>query len=138
MADIDSAATADEQEKNLNRLLDAVKRMREERFDVTQAVVDALATQYNVTPIPTLAASSGAKAQIVLAPTDAAKVITVDEARQSQGLGPDPDPAKGKLKLAELEAVAEGNADSHVAKVGAAAEADAEVEVDAKTEGRGA
>lgn len=40
--------------------------------------------------------------KIVLAPTDIATVVTVNEARASQGLGPWPDAEEGKLTVAEF------------------------------------
>lgn len=126
-ADIDSTAKADEQERNLTRLLDAVKRLRDERFDVSQDVVDSLAHRFNVIPVPMLAISDTPKSQLVLAPTDIAKAVTVNEARASQGLPPDLDPVRGALTLSEVDIVAEGEAEEDVVETEADAETDGEV-----------
>lgn len=84
-------------------------------FIVDQKLVDATAAAYDV-PAPLLPPETGAKAPtIALAPTDLARVISVNEARASAGLGvlalpdgkPDPDGlltveafgAKGAAKL---------------------------------------
>lgn len=84
-------------------------------FEVTQAFVDELAEQYDVEP-PQLPAETDSKAPtITLAPTDIARVVSVNEARASAGLpkllrpdgSEDPD---GRLTVEEYSAKKAANA----------------------------
>lgn len=90
------------------RLMTAIEARKKNGLEVNQTVVDELAAKLGVSPAPTLALA-GKQTNVVLAPTDIAKVVTVDEARDSQGLGPHPDPTKGKLFVSELESLAKAN-----------------------------
>lgn len=101
---------------------------RKNGFEVTQEYVDATAKEYGVTA-PSLPAQTGAKVPtIALAPTDLARVISVNEARASAGLLPltvpsgEPDPdgnltveQYGVKKAAELAPPATPAAAPHAA-----------------------
>jgi hypothetical protein len=110
MPDTDSKAKADENAAKRSALLDAIKRMREEQMTVDQAVVDKLAASYGVDPVPILAEATARTISLTLAPTDVARVTTVNEARASQGLPPLTD-ARGALFISELEGYAQAKAD---------------------------
>ena len=65
-----------------------VEKARANGFVVDEAYVEALAETYDVTP-PMLPPATTSKAPtIALAPTDLARVVSVNEARASGGLGP--------------------------------------------------
>lgn len=66
-----------------------VKAARENGFPITQDFINELAQQYDVMP-PTLAQldDEAPKPTVTLAPTDVAKVVTVNEARATAGLDP--------------------------------------------------
>jgi hypothetical protein len=89
-------------------LLAVIKAYRENGFAVTQEQVNELAGEYNV-PAPILPDASSKAPTIALAPTDIARVVSVNEARASAGLGPlldeagSPDPA-GRLTVEEYAA----------------------------------
>lgn len=93
---------------------DAIKRTRENGFEITQDVIAALAKKYRV-PAPTLPAEAKRAPSIALAPTDLAVAVRVNEARASAGLGPltlpdgslDPD---GLLPLSAYKAKVEAAA----------------------------
>jgi hypothetical protein len=57
MPDPDAAAKAKERGENRGRLFDAIDRMKLAGLRVTQEDVNALAADYNVTPIPQLGAA---------------------------------------------------------------------------------
>ncbi len=64
-----------------------IESARANGFVITQEYVDATAKEFDVTP-PRLPEETGAKTPtIALAPTDLARVISVNEARASAGLG---------------------------------------------------
>jgi hypothetical protein len=69
-----------------NAFYDAIERERVLGFDVTADRITALAAEYGVAPAAL--APSLSKPAVALAPTDVAKVVTVNEARASAGLGP--------------------------------------------------
>lgn len=69
---------------NFNRIVLAYKTSG---MDVNQIYLDKLAASLGV-EIPPLPASTSARPSIQLAPTDIAKVVRVNEARASAGLGP--------------------------------------------------
>lgn len=95
--DPDLERKSDEESKNEKRLTDALKERRALGLVVDQDVVNALSKKFNVFPVPQLAQSSDAKPSIALAPTDIVKVVTVDEARLSAGLGKLGGPAGDKF-----------------------------------------
>ena len=87
-----------------------VAAARANGFPITQDFVDALALEYDVAPPELAEVDDDAKAPtIALAPTDLARVVSVNEARASAGLGalalpdgePDPD---GNLTVEEFAA----------------------------------
>lgn len=85
--DRDSDAARESAHKRRLEYLDVIAKMKESGLSVDQATADALAEEYGVTPIviPPEKVEVGG---IVLAPTDLAKVITVNEARASLSLPP--------------------------------------------------
>jgi len=103
MPDPDRDKKRAELSENRTRLTDTIKAMREQKLEVTQDVVDRLAAELGVDPAPRLAAIDQQTSTITLAPTDAAKVVRVREARSAQGLPPFGD-ARDDLTLPELDA----------------------------------
>jgi hypothetical protein len=85
-----------------------IKASRDNGFEITQAYVEATAKAYDV-DAPLLPKQSAKAPTIMLAPTDIARVVTVNEARASAGVGqllledgtPDPD---GKLTVEQFAA----------------------------------
>ena len=85
-----------------------IQLTRDNGFEITQDYVNATAAAYEVAP-PTLPKQDAKAPSITLAPTDVARVVTVNEARASAGLpaltleggAPDPD---GKLTLEQFSA----------------------------------
>lgn len=73
---------------NLERLTTTIKSMREQKLDVTQAVINTLAAELGIEPAPQLASIDQQTSTLTLAPTDLATVVRVREARASQGLPP--------------------------------------------------
>lgn len=88
MPDVDAAANSLEESSKLERLFDAIERMKSAQMIVDQSTIDRLAKLFGVTEIPQLAAAETASITIQLAPTDVARVVRVIEARRSQGLPP--------------------------------------------------
>jgi phage gp29-like protein len=101
--DADEDARRDAVAKQHDAFNRAVSAYRANGFDVTQEYLDALAEDYGV-KAPRLAATVASVGGIMLAPTDIAKVVRVDEARASQGLPPIGG-ERGSLMITELEAV---------------------------------
>ena len=64
-----------------------VESARKNGFDITQAFINELAASHGV-QAPLLPAASNKAPSIALAPTDIARVVTVNEARASAGVGP--------------------------------------------------
>lgn len=83
--DADEDARRESLAKRTEAFNAAVKAYRENGYEVTQEFSDALARHYGV-EAPKLAAS--VTTGFVLAPTDLAKAVTVNEARASVGLAP--------------------------------------------------
>lgn len=86
-----------------DRLMTALEQRRANRLVVDQAVVDDLASRFGVEPAPQVAEATDTTSTIVLAPTDAAKVVRAREARAAQGLPPFGDD-RDDMVLPELEA----------------------------------
>ena len=103
MPDPDADRKRGERYSNRTRLTDTIKAMREQRLEVTQDTVDALAREYGVEPAPKLAALEQQATTVVLAPTDVAKVVRVREARSAQGLPPFGD-ARDDMTISQLDA----------------------------------
>lgn len=117
--DADQERTRDERVKRETEFCNAINSRRDAGLVVSQDWIDALADTLGV-PRADLAATQASG--IVLAPTDVARVISVDEARASVGLPVDP--KDGPKKLAELETKAEAEADVEVVEAEAEAEPD--------------
>jgi hypothetical protein len=86
--DPDSEKEHEQTAADYERLNATIERMRGQKLEVTQETVNVLARAFGIDPIPQLAAIEQQSATIVLAPTDAAKVIRTREARAAQGLAP--------------------------------------------------
>lgn len=85
-ADADAARASEAERRTAFQA--AIKESRENGFVVDQAYVDALAASHGI-DAPQLPPVTDAKAPtIALAPADLARVVTVNEARSSAGLGP--------------------------------------------------
>jgi hypothetical protein len=106
-------------------LTDTVKELKDNGFDVTQGVVDALAKQFGVSPIPQLAAAGAAKVTVVLAPTDVAKVTRGIEARNANGLPPFND-ERDNMTIDEITQAAAAKAKASEAQATANAQAQAQ------------
>jgi hypothetical protein len=88
----------------IDRRSDIIIKMRTAKLEVTQEEVDRISEAQGIPTVP-LASVSNVTQSIALAPTDIAKVVRVDEARASQGLGPIGDD-RGMLTIGELDALA--------------------------------
>ena len=64
-----------------------IEKARANGFEINQDVVNRIASEHGVTP-PVLPVESKKAPSIALAPTDIARVVTVNEARASAGVGP--------------------------------------------------
>lgn len=87
MPDADADAESDSYAKRMESFNRDVDKLRANGFTVDQATVNELAKQYRVTA-PLLPEESKKAPTITLAPTDIARVVKVNEARASAGLGP--------------------------------------------------
>jgi hypothetical protein len=103
MPDTDGDARAAQEATAIERLGLAIQALKGAQLAVGQDVIDALSKVLSVSVPCVLAARESAETPLQLAPTDVAKVVTVNEARASQGLAPLPD-ERGSLFVAELEA----------------------------------
>lgn len=107
--DADEARVREDFAKRNAAFLADVQGYRAAGFVVDQALVAKVAGAHGV-PMPMLPAAEAAKApSIALAPTDVAKVVRVNEARASAGVGPLLDAAgakdaRGEMLLSELDA----------------------------------
>lgn len=103
LPDPDSEAKHVETRAARERLHATLAEMREQKLEVTQAVVDALAAELGLSPAPRLSDVEVQTSSLVLAPTDIAKVVRVREARSAQGLPAFNDP-RDEMTIAELDA----------------------------------
>lgn len=87
LPDVDAQADREQLAKRQTAFNTEIRARRDLGFEVTQAQVDELAARFDV-PVPTLPAQSDKAPSVTLAPTDVAKVVKVNEARASAGLGP--------------------------------------------------
>jgi hypothetical protein len=110
LPDADAEAVHDAFAKRQAAFHADIKAYRDNGFVVDQALVDQLARLHDV-PVPTLPDVPAITAQLVLAPTDIAKVVRVDEVRVSQGLPPIGDD-RGQMTLPELESSSAAPAES--------------------------
>ena len=103
LPDPDAEQKAAQRAARRGLLLDAIDRYRAAGLEISQTVIDALATDLGVTDAPRLPPLASASVTLTLAPTDVAKVVRVREARASQGLPPFGDD-RDDLTLGELDA----------------------------------
>jgi hypothetical protein len=131
--DPDSDKKSAENRSKYERLFQTIDEMKKGGMVVDQKVVDCLCREYGIREVPQLAASDQKATPIALAPTDVAKVVTVNEARRSQGLPPFPDAARGTLTITELDEQNKAKAEADKAKAEAVADANAEIKVEQAT-----
>jgi hypothetical protein len=87
----------------------AIEAAKKNSFDVTEKYVKDLADEFGIIAPPLPVATTSSKPTVTLAPTDVARVVSVNEARASAGLGPllgingQPDP-DGRLTVEEFSA----------------------------------
>lgn len=105
--DPDRERKSEESAARRTRLFDALDRYTERGMTVDQGIVDALARELGVHPIPQLAETAEKRVSLQLAPTDIARVVRVREARASQGL-PLLGDERDDLMLSALEAAQQG------------------------------
>ena len=118
MPDADAEAVHANLASRLENFHTAIERLRKNGFEVKQDTVEALAVRFDV-PVPMLPIETTKAPSITLAPTDLARVVSVNEARASAGLGPlvlptgakDPD---GLLTVEEFAAKKAANAEAVV------------------------
>jgi hypothetical protein len=96
------------------RLAAALARMREQKLEVTQGVVDLLAVTLGVSPAPILATEPGASTSVVLAPTDLVKILRVGVALKSLGLDPFGDD-RDNMTVAAFDALATAEVKAQIA-----------------------
>jgi hypothetical protein len=101
MPDADGERRAEQEASAIERLSGMVAAMKATGLDVSQDTVNALVRILNISVPCTLAAVETRSIPLQLAPTDIAKVVTVNEARAAQGLPPRPD---GDITIAEQDA----------------------------------
>lgn len=86
--DADADAARESEAKRMKSLLDELKEQKDLGFDLSQEWVDGRAKVYGVSAPKLPVVVAGEKApSIALAPTDIARVVSVNEARASAGLG---------------------------------------------------
>lgn len=107
LPDADEDARRDSLAKRTAAFFDAIKQTKEQGFQADQTYVNTLADEFGV-KAPLLPMESNKAPSIALAPTDIARVVSVNEARASAGLGPlllngAPDP-DGALTVEEFSA----------------------------------
>jgi hypothetical protein len=102
--DPDKARRSEQEAAAIERLGAAAKILRETQVTVDQPVIDALCAVLGVTVPVVLAAQEERSIPLDLAPTDVAKVVTVNEARASRNLPPSSDLEIGDLTISQLDA----------------------------------
>jgi hypothetical protein len=101
MPDTDGARRSEQESQAVERLGATVKTMKDAGLNVSQDTIDELVRILGVSVSCTLAAVETRAVPLQLAPTDVAKVVTVNEARAAQGLPPRED---GDITIAEQDA----------------------------------
>lgn len=101
MPDADGERRSVQEAAAIDRLASIVKAMKDTGLDVTQDTINALVAVLTITVPCTLAAVETRAIPLQLAPTDVAKVVTVNEARAAQGLPPRDG---GDITIAEQDA----------------------------------
>jgi hypothetical protein len=100
--DADGERRSEQEAKAIERLAAMVKQMKEVGLEVTPETIDALVLILGVSVPCALAAVETRAIPLQLAPTDVAKVVTVNEARAAQGLPPR---EGGDITIAEQDAL---------------------------------
>jgi hypothetical protein len=109
LPDVDKDKRSEQEAAAITRLADAVDAMKRAGLEITQQILDALVSALGVS-VPCVMASVETKVvPLQLAPTDVARVVTVNEARASQGLPPLSD-ERGTMMISDLERKAEAEA----------------------------
>jgi hypothetical protein len=86
MPDADAERDRENFSKRAQSFHDLVKRYRDNGFDIDDATIRELAVRFDV-PVPALPEEAKRAPSIALAPTDIARVVKVNEARASAGVG---------------------------------------------------
>jgi hypothetical protein len=87
MPDADEDARRKSLADRTKAFYDAIEAAKKNSFEITPLYLEAIANDFGV-KVPTLPAETSRAPTITLAPTDIAKVVRVNEARASAGLGP--------------------------------------------------
>jgi hypothetical protein len=125
LPDVDKDKRSEQEAAALTRLAEAVDAMKRAGLEVTQDVLDALVRVLGVS-VPCVAAAAETKVvPLQLAPTDIARVVTVNEARASQGLPPLAD-ERGTMMISDLERKADAEAAALAAEESGAEPAEGE------------
>lgn len=125
LPDVDADKRSEQEAAAIARLADAVDAMKRAGLEVGQDVLDALVQVLGVS-VPCVAAAAETKVvPLQLAPTDVARVVTVNEARASQGLPPLAD-ERGTMMIADLERQADAEAAALAAEQQGSAPAEGE------------
>ncbi|HTV24292.1 MAG TPA: hypothetical protein VMG12_36620 [Polyangiaceae bacterium] len=106
LPDVDADKRSEQEAAAVTRLADAVDAMKRAGLTVDQAVINALVQALGVTVSCVMAARETKVVPLQLAPTDVARVVTVNEARASQGL-PSLADKRGAMMISDLEREAE-------------------------------
>jgi hypothetical protein len=107
--DQDADAARASRKERTDAALSEIERIKSLGFELSQEIVDRIAKSYDVDTWALPAADGAKSPTIALAPTDIARVVSVNEARASAGLGPlmtpegAPDP-KGLLTVEQFAA----------------------------------
>jgi hypothetical protein len=103
--DVDAQKKSEQEHGAIVRFAETVAALKSSGVQVSQDVADHLARVLGVSVPVVLAAAEDKSVPLPLAPTDVARVITVREARESQGLPPLGD-ERDDMFVAELEELA--------------------------------
>jgi hypothetical protein len=109
LPDVDADKRSEQEAAAITRLADAVDAMKRAGLTVDQATIDALVQALGVSVSCVMAAQETKVVPLQLAPTDVARVVTVNEARASQGL-PSLADRRGAMMIADLERQADSEA----------------------------
>jgi hypothetical protein len=133
LPDVDADKRSEQEAAAITRLADAIDAMKRAGLEVSQAVLDALVRALGVS-VPCVAAAAETKViPLQLAPTDVARVVTVNEARASQGLPPLAD-ERGTMMISDLERKADAEAAALVAEQSGGEPAEDEAEEEPEPE----
>lgn len=111
MPDPDAEAQSKEKSERRTRFANALRELKENGMQITQEVVNAIADEHGVLPVPQLASGDSKAVPIPLAPTDIAKVVRVGAALRSLGLEPFGD-ERDNMTITELDAFVAAQAEA--------------------------